>query len=302
MKFILSLILIYSSVLYAGDQPGEIYKTEKAITIDGKLDEPAWKNAVKIPTKYFDKQGGGGVNEKVLAYTQFCWDKDYLYIAYETFDSDLNAFSKDEAMGPAGNKRTPAKINPAEHPKIDVVEFFVTWGSPNFFWELHHNAKNDFSDVWCVTAEKNWEINKTKAFQYGIHFGDKLWIDDYNDGKVTLKKAVTLKPKADGKPSTVNDSSDKDTGYISEIRLPIGSIAVPNKAEVFVKKKDEKGNERRVSDGFNLENLPIKILTVVQDMTSERRYHHSSPTRTGGWFHHDAANWNQFIFKSKTAP
>ncbi|MFT5131028.1 MAG: hypothetical protein ACI8W8_004662 [Rhodothermales bacterium] len=297
MTKLLSTILILIAVgAIAQDAPAVIYKAAAAITIDGKLDEAAWQKAVKVPSKYFDKKGGPGISETTLANTQYCWDNNYLYIAYETFDTDLVAASTGQAMGPAGNKRTPVQINPGEVKNVDVVEFFITWGSTNFFWELHHNAANDFSDVWCVTADKSWPINDTKAFQYGIHFGHNLWIDDYNKGQVTLKKAIMLKPKKDGPLSTINDSTDVDTGYIAEIRLPIGSIAVPNKAEVFKKNIDADGRERRRSAGFNLDKMPIQILAVLQDMTSGTRYHHSSPSFKGGWFHHAVNEWNRFVF------
>ncbi len=294
--------MLINMALFANEQqPTTIYKTATEIVIDGKLNEPAWQNAVKIPTIYFREKNTFCISTNILANTQLCWDSNYLYIAYETFDTDMIAASQDRSIGPENNKRTPPVINPNEVKNVDVVEFFITWGSKNFYWELHHNAKNDFSDIWCVTADDSWEISKTKAFTWGIHFGDTLWIKEYDNNRATLKKAVTLKLKEDGKPSTINDSSDVDTGYIAEIRLPIGSIAVPTKTEMFETYKDENGKERRRSAGFDLDNVNIRVLTVVQDMTTQTRYHWSSPNFKGGWFQHDAINWDNFVFSEKTS-
>jgi len=291
--------LLITSIASAEEQTPVIYKTPTEINIDGKLTEPAWKNAIKTPTIYFKKKDKFCISTNILANTQLCWDSNYLYIAYETFDKDMIAASQDRLIGPENNKRTPVVINPNEVKNVDVIEFFITWGSKNFFWELHHNAKNDFSDVWCVVADESWEISKTKAFIWGIHFGDTLWIKEYDNNKATFKKAVTLKQKGDGETSTINDSSDVDSGYIAEIRLPIGSIAVPTKAEVFETYTNAQGNERRRSAGFDLDNINIRVLTVVQDMTTKTRYHWSSPNFKGDWFHHHATNWNNFIFSEK---
>jgi hypothetical protein len=38
----------------------------------------------------------------------------------------------------------------------------------------------------------------------------------------------------------------------------------------------------------------LRILAVVQDGDLPQRYHHSSPTLPGGWFHHGWDHWPEY--------
>ena len=40
---------------------------------------------------------------------------------------------------------------------------------------------------------------------------------------------------------------------------------------------------------------PFQILAVLQDGDLETRYHHSSPTLPGGWFHKGVAHWPLYV-------
>ena len=63
-----------------------VYKTKKALKIDGQLNEPAWKNASS--TGYFVNVSG---EQKVKPYTtaKFLWDDKNLYIAFINLDDDI---------------------------------------------------------------------------------------------------------------------------------------------------------------------------------------------------------------------
>ena len=138
---------------------------------------------------------------------RYTWDDNYLYIGYETFDKNLVALGTGEKEGPKDNQREGAVIGHAKE-KVDVVEFFISFGDTRFFWEIHHNALNHFNDIWCVVADEKWPISKSTRNRFGIYFGTRDIIEDDADAGATLKTAVKMKPKADGKPSTVNDPSD----------------------------------------------------------------------------------------------
>ena len=158
---------------------------------------------------------------------------------------------------------------------VDVVEFFVSFNDPHFFWELHHNALNDFNDVWCVVPDPTWQFYKSSLTPFHIYFGNDEYIHD--QGEHTLAKAVHLKPKADGKPSTVNDSSDTDTGYTAELRLPWLGLGAPQAAG---------------PGPWKMAGEMLQVLSVVQDGDLPQKYHHSSPIRTpGGFFHTSYDSW-----------
>src|SRR5437867_992088 len=118
---------------------------------------------------------------------------------------------------------------------------------------------------------------------YGISFNHNEWLAD--EGASTVAMAVKFKPKADGKPSTVNDSSDTDTGYTAEIRLPWRSIGAPTAAATWIEGPPINGKPTRLPGPWKMAGQTASILAVVQDGDLKERYHHSSPTRKPDWFH-----------------
>lgn len=255
------------------------------ISIDGVLDEPDWRSSQAYPVNYVH----GRLNEaeaEPLMLVRCLWDERYLYIGYETFDTNVTAYGTGEFDGPADNRRESACIfdGPAT-PGCDVVEFFVSWGSETYFWELHHNASNCFSDVWCVALPEGDPQLDSASFQYGIHFGRGDFVQDDRDA--TFACAAAPKAGAGGAPSTVNDRSDVDAGYSGEIRLPLRGIGAPLSAFVL---------KRGVPPAWNLEGKGMMMLAVLQNPDSGRRYHHDAPDFPGGWFHHGAAFWPRYRF------
>jgi hypothetical protein len=58
-----------------------------AITVDGKLDEASWKNAVKTgPFKVYD---GGAAPVELETTAWIVWDDEFLYVGFEAKDSDV---------------------------------------------------------------------------------------------------------------------------------------------------------------------------------------------------------------------
>lgn len=279
---------------FAADAPanaepaGPMKKTAGAITIDGALDEPCWKEAATIRADYVNSKQGVLSDDPRLA-VKYTWDEQYLYIGYETFDKNLVALGSGESQGPVDNKRDGCEIY-KEGVKVDVVEFFISFGDERFFWEIHHNALNQFNDVWCTVVDEKWPIAKSSFCPYGIIFGSGEYLKDFGQHQVAM--AVKMKPKADGKPSTVNDPSDEDTGYTAEIRLPWGSLGAPR----ALQKKADKNAEPK----WDMAGQELIVLAVCQDGDLKERYHHSSPTRKGGWFHTTAALWPRYKLTADT--
>jgi hypothetical protein len=291
--------ILVATTLVADEKPEPkpatpIAKTEKPIVIDGDLDDPAWKQATPINVDYiWGKTGEKSKEPRMIV--RYTWDDHYLYIGYETFDKNLVALGTGQKKGPAKNQREGALIS-HEKEKVDVVEFFISFGDERFFWELHHNAANQFNDIWCTVVDDNWPIRKSNMFRFGIHFGtDTILQDDVDAGRTTAM-AVKLKPKADGKPSTINDHSDNDTGYTAELRLPWLGLGAPFEREtmVAVEPSQPGGKKRSIHGPWKMAGQEMKILAVFQDGDLKDHYHHSSPTFPGSWFHKGAQHYPRY--------
>ena len=272
-----------------------LVRTQTSVKVDGKLDDAAWKDAHPIRVDYLS----GQVNELSDAprmIVRYAWDGDYLYLGYETFDANIVGLGNGRTDGPKGNCRDGCQIyDPAR--KADVVEFFISFGDERFFWELHHNAANQFNDVWNVVLDNDWPIAKSTYAPFGMLFLDREMIGDDVSGNRHMRMAVQLKSKADGKPSTLNSPDDKDTGYTAEIRIPWLGLGPPRDRRTSVTVSDN-GNPRRINGPWKMDDLEIQILAVVQDGDLEQRYHHSSAVFPGGWFQQGASTWPRYLLKN----
>jgi len=259
-----------------------IPESKDPIVVDGVLDEPVWRQAEPVGVDYLgSKQGEKSAAKKMVA--RYAWDGDYLCIGYETFDANLIAKGSGRTEGPEENRRDGASIFDSQA-KVDVVEFFISFGDEHFMWEIHHNALNQFNDVFCIVPAPEWPLAKGSLATYGIVFNDGEWLRD--DPPHTVARAVKLKPKADGAPSTVNDATDTDTGYTAEIRIPWRPLGTPRTAETW-----RQENGKRVAGPWNLKGQSLSLLAVVQDGDLPERYHHSSPKRKPNWFHKTQPDW-----------
>ena len=119
---------------------------------------------------------------------------------------------------------------------------------------------------------------------FGIIFGRELFVRD--DGEYTLATAALPKPKADGSASTINDPEDTDTGYAAELRLPWAGIGAPSKCR---------------GRPWKMAGQEIRIMAVLQDGDLRQRYHHSSPTHKGSWFHKAVPDWPRYKLRAGPA-
>jgi len=281
---LLGLVVFDAGRLSAAER---IPETREPIVVDGALDEPVWQKAEPVDVDYLGSKQGQKSNEKRMV-AKYAWDGDYLYIGYETFDANLVAKGSGRTEGLEANRRNGASIFDPQT-NVDVVEFFISFGDEHFMWELHHNALNQFNDVFCIVPAPEWPVAKGTLASYGIIFNDGEWLRD--DPPHTVARAVKLKPKADGQPSTVNDAGDIDTGYIGEIRIPWRALGIPRSAESW---REEKG--KRVPGPWNVAGQSVSLLAVVQDGDLPERYHHSGPKRKPDWFHKTQPDWPVYEF------
>ncbi|MDA0840266.1 MAG: hypothetical protein O3B01_15790 [Planctomycetota bacterium] len=290
--------------LRSEEAPAELQKVKEKIAIDGVLSEKAWKDAKSWKVDYiFGKLNT--LSEEPRMQVKYLWDDFYLYIGYEVNDANLVNISEGRLDGPADNQRMVAGIW-KDGLDVDIIEFFITFGDQNFFWELHHNALNQLGDVLIMRDLAHWQKEKSSIARWGIYFAHGEDIQDEGPYKLAtetkmyrLKTAVYLKPKADGTPSTPNDDSDVDTGYSAELRLPLKGLGVPLSKQLMKQHPplEEGGRPIMEGVGWKMNGQEISILAVYQNGDIKDRYHHSGPNVPGGWFHNGVANYPKFLMK-----
>lgn len=264
--------------------PQQVQPIEKAtgeITVDGKLDEPAWKGVQPVEVNYIYGQAGKKASEPRMQ-ARYLWDDHYLYLGYETFDENLVAVASGETDGPAENRRPGCAIFDPEQ-KVDVVEFFISFEDPNFFWEVHHNAANQFNDIWCTVIDPDWKLARSSISAVGILFGAGEHLRDDFESRHTL--ASGAQRKADG------------SGYTGEMRIPWFGLGAPvDRQQIEVLPPElPGGRKRRLHGPWKMAGVQLRLLAVFQNGDLPQRYHHSSPSFSGGWFHKGFEHWPQYV-------
>jgi hypothetical protein len=259
--------------------PAQVFRTDKPVKVDGVLDEPCWKQAIPVNMDY-EGNGSGKRSAEPRATAKFAWDANFLYIAYETFDTNLVAKSLPFKKGPADNQRGACEISPAA--PGDMVEFMIGFKDPNMFWQIYFNALGEMNDILILAGLPGWKDAKERPAMavYSVYWAAQEFIRDDDANKLAI--AVQLKPKADGKPSTVNQEGDIDTGYTSEIRFPWGGIGAPGSL--------------RTKAGWKMAGREMSIFSAVQNGDLKERYYISSGTMTTkAFFHLQFPEWPRYV-------
>jgi hypothetical protein len=160
-----------------------VRKAISAITIDGKLDEPAWRAAVTSPA--FKRPDGTQSSPSMHTRVKLLWDDEALYVAFTVRDKEgKSKFTKrDEELW-----------------KSDVVEIYLDPGADGKkYVELQVSPKNVIFDALFNTRRKpKWE--KARAWNLAglktaVHEGE---IDSRRKQKGwTVEIAVPWKGLAD---------------------------------------------------------------------------------------------------------
>ena len=264
--------------------PTPIYRVKTAPIIDGKLDDACWKNAVVVVANHLYAAPGQRTEPPPLI-ARFAWDERYLYIGYEVNDTNLIALASGRESGPPGNRRmTPEEYLPEKH--LDLAEFFISFGSVREFWEVHHDAGNHMNNLWIELPSAEALAKIPKPSYKDVTFHRERFVAD--DGEFTVARAVQLKPRKDGKPSTVNDPADRDTGYTGEIRLPWAGLGAP-------------AAQRRADGSYALAGTRLPILAAsLNGNRGEAVYHSSAPSLPKLMFHFSVALWPKHLLANET--
>ena len=130
-----------------------------------------------------------------------------------------------------------------EGEKVDVVEFFISFGDEHFFWEIHHNAANHFNNVWITVVNPSWPFAKSSMVPFGILFADEMFIKDEGEHKLAEPSTSSRRPTASREPSTI--ATNVDTGYTGEIRLPWAGIGTPQECRTWVRARRSRAGQRQ---------------------------------------------------------
>jgi hypothetical protein len=189
------------------------YAKEKP-KIDGKLDDPAWKDAAVFegvyPFNQKEKVGFPGTVWRVM------WDEECLYFAFDCKDADIVApqMKRDDMV--------------YSH---DCVEMFILpefrWG---LYWELVISPTGSIYDGLNAKKFKGW--------------GPETRAEETIAG-------LRVASVADGTP---NQSDDTDRGYVVEVAVPFGQLpgysrgnrpAAGDKLRFMLVRLDQNGKEMK---------------------------------------------------------
>ena len=271
------LPLVFASLFARGANPSPkvtpISQTVSTPIIDGRLNDPCWKQVKPIPVIY-PHGGSGKTPDPVPMTTWMTWDKHYLYLAYEVNDTDLVALGTGRKTGPPKNLR-PQSVEYAPEKNLDLAEFFISLGSNQFFWEIHHNASNYLNTLWIEIPSSDQLAKIEKPVYRHVTFHRDHYLPDR--GTHTLKRAVHLKKKANNQPSTLNRSTDRDTGYTGELRLPWTGL-------LFNQSK------KKVSPQLKLSLLAVNL----NGLNGKAIYHSSGQALPNLMYHFSISKWPKF--------
>ncbi len=155
-----------------------------APVIDGKTDEPVWRNAAVFQTIYpLNKREPAPGPETTI---RVLWDEHYLFFAFECSDRDIKAAAV-ERDGPVWN--------------WDCVEVFLL---PEFeaglYWEINITPAGSIYDALNAKKFKGW------------------------GGLARPELTVEGLQTAGSVNGTLNQSDDRDVGYTIEIAVPFRRI------------------------------------------------------------------------------
>lgn len=165
------------------------YKTNEVIMIDGKMNEPVW-NKVDWTPCFVDIEGA----LKPLPYLQtrakMLWDNDYFYFLAELIEPHVCATLTEHDSYIFWEDR-------------DFEIFIDPDGSTHNYFEFEQNA---FGTYWDLFLDKPYRNNGTALHSW-----------DY-EGMMT-------KVHVNG---TVNDPSDLDTSWVTEVAIPWSNFSLGN--------------------------------------------------------------------------
>ena len=254
-----------------------ISRAVSAPIIDGRLNDICWKQVKPIPVIY-PHGDSSKAPETVPMRAWMTWDTHYLYLAYEVNDTNLVALGTGRKTGPPNNRR-PQSVEYAPDKNLDLAEFFISLGSSQFFWEIHHNAANHLNTLWIEVPTPAKLAKIEKPAYRNVTFHRNRYLPD--QGTHTLQRAVHLENKPNDQPSTLNQSNDRDSGYSGELRLPWAGLMF---------------NQTLKQDVAPLKDRKLSLLAVnLNGNRGKGVYHSSGANLPPLMYHFSIAKWPTYV-------
>ena len=173
--------------MYPVGEPGVMKAqfTKQAVTVDGILNEPVWKQAEIYHMTLADDRRVGDVVLKERCNVRLAWDDNYFYISAWFEDSDIIAEGGEDQM---------------DHYALgDVCEIFIKPVNQTWYWELFATPRvKKTSKLWPERGELKVADDEKPALE--------MQVGAYVIG-------------------TVNDVSDTDKGWGLEVALSIDDLS-----------------------------------------------------------------------------
>lgn len=163
----------------------ECLRATKALHIDGKLDDAAWRVA-PWTSNFVDIEGSGKPPPKFRTRVKMLWDERYLYIAAELEEPDVNG--------------TLTERDSVIFKDNDFEVFLKPLPNTPSYYEFEINALNT-----------GWDLFLPKPYNEGGK-PDNSW------DIAGLKTAI-------GVQGTLNKSADKDRAWTVEMAIPLDAFA-----------------------------------------------------------------------------
>ena len=189
------------------------HKVESIISVDGKLDEPIWMNALQSDD-FRDLISGS----KTMYSTKvsILWDDEFLYVGYWIEEPNLQAsLTEQDAYIYLDNDIELFIAGLDAYYELEINAFGTIY-EVLFIWEESYSTKGfRHIETFDQTRDSVKQFNGVglKNHPRGARIG--YWNWDLNG----LKSEVQLH-------GTINDSSDLDVGWTAEIAIPWKSLNV----------------------------------------------------------------------------
>lgn len=160
-------------------------RANKAVVIDGKLDDEVWQQAPFYPLFLSKDNIDSGQVLQEAGHVKFAWDDEYFYLAADFKDSDIIARGAEDQMH--------------HYQYGDLCELFLKPVYESYYWELYVTPAGKKSSYFFPSKDY---LSQPDIFE------------KYSCG---LKVAAEI----DG---TLNNHQDKDNGWTAEMAMPIKDL------------------------------------------------------------------------------
>tara|TARA_Y100001934_G_scaffold220138_1_gene262026 strand:- start:811 stop:2499 length:1689 start_codon:yes stop_codon:yes gene_type:complete len=193
---LVSAVAVMAGALFAQDQQEQpawkppIYKLQRAqsqIAVDGKADEPAWKEAKSVGRFQFPWSIGDRTKEQSTV--KLLWDDEYLYLLHTCVDSHITS------------RKRP---HDSQIWKDDCFEIVIAPdpARPDFYFNIEWNLHGSLVDGHRPEGPKGLRVRSwtAKGMKFGASFKGTLNDDSDRDRSWTCEIAIPLTIfSADGK-------------------------------------------------------------------------------------------------------